>query len=184
MKREKPIIRYGVLPSRFGCIVAAASAKGVCALKLPTQEQLSCALAELRRHFPHADLVEDHLALQPILNHALAILEGRHSDVRLIFDVKGTPFQKTVWRYLQTIPPGTTRSYREVARAIGRPRAVRAVAQACARNPIALFVPCHRVIRSDGKLGGYRWGLAQKERLLDAERNHPTARSNDRPTNP
>jgi AraC family transcriptional regulator of adaptative response/methylated-DNA-[protein]-cysteine methyltransferase len=99
-----------------------------------------------------------------------AYLEGGAASLDLPLDVRGTAFQMRVWRYLQTIPYGEVQSYAEVARGIGQPSAVRAVAQACASNTIALAIPCHRVIRGNGELGGYRWGLARKRTLIDRER--------------
>jgi AraC family transcriptional regulator of adaptative response/methylated-DNA-[protein]-cysteine methyltransferase len=99
-----------------------------------------------------------------------AYLEGSKSSLDLPLDVRGTTFQMRVWRYLQTIPYGEVQSYTEVAHGIGQPTAVRAVAQACARNPVGLAIPCHRVIRGNGELGGYRWGLARKRTLIDRER--------------
>jgi AraC family transcriptional regulator of adaptative response/methylated-DNA-[protein]-cysteine methyltransferase len=97
-------------------------------------------------------------------------LRGKQASLDLPIDVQATAFQWKVWRALQRIPPGETRAYAEVARAIGKPKAVRAVARACATNPVAIVVPCHRVVRTDGGLGGYRWGLDRKKRLLAREK--------------
>jgi AraC family transcriptional regulator of adaptative response/methylated-DNA-[protein]-cysteine methyltransferase len=97
-------------------------------------------------------------------------IEGKPSSLELPLDVQGTAFQRRVWQELQRIPRGTTRTYTQVAQALGQPKAVRAVARACATNPVSIVVPCHRVIRGDGNLAGYRWGLSRKEQLLSAER--------------
>jgi AraC family transcriptional regulator of adaptative response/methylated-DNA-[protein]-cysteine methyltransferase len=97
-------------------------------------------------------------------------IEGKPAQVDLPLDLQATAFQRRVWQELQNIPPGTTRTYSQVARALGRPKAVRAVARACATNPVSIVVPCHRVIREDGNLAGYRWGITRKEQLLATER--------------
>jgi len=119
----------------------------------------------------HAPMAEAQTAKFQVWMRALgAYLDGARTALDLPLDVRGTAFQMRVWRYLQTIPRGEVQSYSEVARGIGQPTAARAVAQACASNTIALAIPCHRVIRGDGGLGGYRWGLARKRALIDRER--------------
>jgi AraC family transcriptional regulator, regulatory protein of adaptative response / methylated-DNA-[protein]-cysteine methyltransferase len=127
-------------------------------------------VAELHDEFPHATLDQNAVVLRPWIRALRTYAEGRVPDDALPLDVRGTAFQWQVWRYLQTIPPGETRTYSEVAKGIRRASAVRAVARACATNQVALAVPCHRVIGKDGSLTGYRWGLERKAALLKAER--------------
>jgi AraC family transcriptional regulator of adaptative response/methylated-DNA-[protein]-cysteine methyltransferase len=166
-------IAYSVVASPFGRLLVATTATGVCAVKLgDSDEQLTRALrdeyraAEIRRGEPaRADWV------RAIVDH----LKGRSPALDLPIDVQATAFQWKVWRALQAIPYGETRPYAEVARSIGQPRAVRAVARACATNPVALVVPCHRVVATGGGLGGYRWGVARKQQLLARERRSMNA---------
>jgi AraC family transcriptional regulator of adaptative response/methylated-DNA-[protein]-cysteine methyltransferase len=124
--------------------------------------------AEIRQEFPRATLERDDLAMADVMT-ALRALCGGEPAAELPVDVHGTAFQARVWGALREIPVGETRTYSEVARSIGRPTSVRAVARACATNPVALAIPCHRVVRGDGSLAGYRWGLAVKESLLVSE---------------
>lgn len=167
-------IRYAVKPCPVECaagkgwILAGATSKGVSAVRLGnSRAELERGL---REEFPRATLdASDHqLAawLGSILNH----LAGRAPRLSLPLDVHATAFQHRVWQELMKIPYGTTVTYNEVARRIGKPSAARAVGHACATNPVSIIVPCHRVVRTDGKLGGYRWGLERKERLLTVER--------------
>ncbi len=107
------------------------------------------------------------------MSSILAYLDGREPDLNLPVDIRATAFQRRVWQELQRIPFGKTRSYGDVARRIGKPKATRAVAQACSKNPVALVIPCHRVVREDGELGGYRWGVERKQALLERERESP-----------
>jgi AraC family transcriptional regulator of adaptative response/methylated-DNA-[protein]-cysteine methyltransferase len=165
-------IRYTVVRSPFGRLLVAVTERGVCAVKLG--DDPSALEAALREEFPRAGVkrVRDGDAwLQKLVAHVAKYLPNgrgeRNGDIPL--DVLGTSFQWRVWRALQAIPAGETRSYSDVARTIGSPKAVRAVAQACASNRLGVVVPCHRVVRNDGSLGGYRWGLEVKARLLDAE---------------
>lgn len=163
-KRCRPdaeLIRYAIVPSRHGRLLAAATDRGVCAVTLG--DRPAVLERALRREFPDA-YVQPDAALEPL---ARRIEEGRADAVAL--DLRGTDFQRQVWSELRSIPAGETRTYTEVARSLGRPRAVRAVASACAGNRVGLLVPCHRVLRRDGALGGFRWGLERKRALLDAE---------------
>ncbi len=123
--------------------------------------------------FPQADLYADPVALQVHLEALLRYLEGQQTTLDLPLDLRATAFQLCVWEYLRTIPYGQTRSYGQVAQAIGEPKAVRAVAAACAANPVALVIPCHRVVKSDGSLSGYRWGVKRKRKLLGLEATSP-----------
>jgi AraC family transcriptional regulator of adaptative response/methylated-DNA-[protein]-cysteine methyltransferase len=160
-------VAYGIVPSALGRMLVAATPQGWCAVRFAdTAAELE---RTLREEFHAATLVRDEAALRPYLEPLMTLLRGEAVTVELPLDVRGTAFQKKVWDALKRIPSGETRSYTEVARAIGDPKAVRAVARACASNPVAVAVPCHRVVRSDGELAGYRWGLARKKRLLQQE---------------
>ena len=127
-------------------------------------------LAEaLRKEYPKAEIVRATGESEGWLKEIVRRVEGNAPSVDLPLDVQATAFQRRVWQELQKIPRGTTRTYMQVARALGKPRSVRAVARACATNPVSIVVPCHRVIRSDGNLAGYRWGLQRKQKLLERE---------------
>jgi AraC family transcriptional regulator of adaptative response/methylated-DNA-[protein]-cysteine methyltransferase len=160
---------WTTVPCPLGSLLLAATDRGICALTLGDDAgQLE---AILKRDYPLARLVRnDHPLLQTWIKVVLGRLDGEAFLIDLPIDVQATAFQRQVWRELRAIPPGTTRTYQEIARRIGNPKAVRAVAQACAANPVAVVIPCHRVVRSDGTLGGYRWGIDRKKRLLEIER--------------
>lgn len=164
-------ISYTMLASPFGTLLLAATDRGLCFVELGEDEE--SLLAGLRREYPLAKIAESATPSSPELEswgQALRKhLEGQAPRPELPLDVRASAFQFQVWSYLQTIPRGEVRTYQEVAAAIGRPKAMRAVGTACARNPTALIVPCHRVIRGDGALGGYRWGEDRKRRLLESE---------------
>ena len=160
-------IRYVVADSPLGPLLIAATAKGICRLTFDEDS------AVLHRRFPHADVRPDDGTIAPWVAAALAQID-RPSDHRLPLDVRGTAFQEKVWGELRKIPLGETRSYADIAKAVGSPGAVRAVGTANGSNPVAVLVPCHRVIRSDGSLGGYGGGLPNKVKLLEAERAMPT----------
>lgn len=160
-------------PCALGWVGVAASERGIAAVVLAADAD--GIMARLREEFPHATLMADAdetgllgEALAALVRHLAGDTDARQLDLPL--DVQGTAFQRRVWAALQAIPYGQTRTYTQVAAAIGQPTAVRAVARACATNPAALAVPCHRVIREDGTLGGYKWGLERKRDLLAAER--------------
>ena len=125
---------------------------------------------DLRQEYPQATVRRNDRILSGRVRALLDHLRGRSPHAALALDIRATAFQWRVWGELQAIPYGETRTYREVAAAIGRPSATRAVARACATNPVALLIPCHRVIRTDGSMGGYRWGIPRKEKLLAQER--------------
>jgi AraC family transcriptional regulator of adaptative response/methylated-DNA-[protein]-cysteine methyltransferase len=163
-------IGYTVVASPLGRLLVAGTGKGVCAVKLGRRD--SDLERDLRREFPGADLVRDAIVRREWVEGVVARLGGDASERDLPVDVRGTAFQWRVWRALQRIPAGRTRSYSDVARAIGRPSATRAVARACAANPVAIIVPCHRVVGKNGAPGGYRWGVARKRKLLDIERKN------------
>ncbi len=159
-------IVYTVVESVLGGILIAASKTGLVAVRIGEEEQM---VREVRAEFPLAHIRRDDglLALQS--RTVLAATLGQTSVLNMPLDIAATAFQARVWSALQVIPLGETRSYADVARMIGEPTAIRAVAKACASNPVALVIPCHRVVRSDGTLAGYRWGLKTKEAILEVE---------------
>jgi len=160
-------VAFTTLRSPLGWVLVAATNTGVCAVKLG--DSPAALEADLRREFPLATIEADGAAHRDWVDAIVSRVRGADIDLDLPIDVRGTAFQWRVWRALQQIPSGETRSYSDVARRIGHPSAVRAVAQACANNPVAIVVPCHRVVAKSGKPGGYRWGAARKARLLARE---------------
>jgi len=162
-----PSIRYTVNECALGSMLIAATGRGLCAVRFG-DSALPLA-SDLKREFPFADVRQDAPALAELARRVVAAMGGdaAHPDIPL--DLRGTAFQLKVWEALRRIPPGETRTYSQLAAAIQQPRAVRAVGSACAANPLAVVIPCHRVLRSDGGLGGYRWGLERKEKLLARE---------------
>jgi AraC family transcriptional regulator, regulatory protein of adaptative response / methylated-DNA-[protein]-cysteine methyltransferase len=161
-------IGYAIAGSPLGRLLAAATPKGVCFVGIGEEE--APLEAELRREFPKAAAIRrDEGRLGSAIAAILAYLEGSAPHLDLPVDIRATAFQRRVWEELRRIPYGETRSYAEIAQAVGAPAAVRAVGRACATNPVALIVPCHRVVRGDGSLSGYRWGLARKQALLERE---------------
>ena len=160
-------IAFTIAPCAMGRVLVATTERGVCAVKLGDDADELEAL--LRSEFSAAEIVRDDAAQRGWIEAILLFVAGREPRLDLPLDVRATAFQKQVWDALQHIPYGETRSYADVAAAIGQPRAVRAVAQACGANPTALIVPCHRVVAKDGSLGGYHWGVERKRRLLQQE---------------
>jgi AraC family transcriptional regulator of adaptative response/methylated-DNA-[protein]-cysteine methyltransferase len=165
------VIGYSTVASTFGQVLVAATADGVCSVKLGDTE--STLVRDLRREYPAADIRANKQTRTEWVKAILQHLKGAQPSLELPIDVQATAFQWKVWRALQRIPYGETRAYGEVARAIGQPKAVRAVARACATNPVCLVVPCHRVVPSAGGTGGYRWGTERKARLLAREAKVP-----------
>ena len=162
-------IRYAVADSTLGTLVVGATDRGVCSIAFgDSAEEL---VEGLRKAFPRAELKRMDRELEYAVAAIVAGLKEHPGAIELPMDVRGTAFQQRVWRELQAIPRGETRTYTEVAEAIGSPRSVRAVAGACGANPLAVVVPCHRVVGKDGSLTGYRWGVERKRALLEAERN-------------
>ena len=157
---------WAITPSAVGHILAVASAEGLCAVRIGMD--VNELISGMQEEFPRAHLRRDDVAMSDVMVALRQIAIGAPAP-DIPADVSGTAFQARVWEALRNIPAGETRSYQEVAVEIGNPRAMRAVAQACGANPIALVVPCHRVIRSSGELGGFSWGLVVKQTLLDAE---------------
>lgn len=156
---------YAMVTTSLGPLLVARTQRGVCAIRF---EAGDAPEEDLAREFPAATIRRDEGSLGAVAEAVVQAIDGR-GDVDLPLDVRGTAFQLRVWEALRAIPRGETRAYAEVARAIGRPTAVRAVAGACAANPVAVLVPCHRVVGSDGRLTGYRWGTDRKQALLEAE---------------
>lgn len=161
------VIVYDLVTTPLGRLLVAATAKGICFVSLGESD--AALETALETEFPAATRRRDRAAVSPALDALLAFLQGERPHLELPLDIQATAFQRRVWQELIAIPYGETRSYAEVAEQIGLPRGQRAVARACATNPVALIVPCHRVLRGDGQLGGYRWGVQRKEALLSQE---------------
>src|ERR1700675_620114 len=161
-------IPYTCADSPLGRMLIAATECGICSIQFGGSD--SELLEGLKREFPFAARKVDEGDLQSWVRALLKRMRGRDLDSALPLDIRATAFQRRVWAYLQSIPFGATQSYSQVAKAVGQPRACRAVARACATNPVAVAIPCHRVIREDGSMGGYRWGLERKKALLEMER--------------
>ena len=168
-------IQFTIVDTYLGRMLVAATGQGICADSFGDEDtQLE---AFLRSEYPAAAVKRDAEGLDAWVKTLLAHLEGQQPDLALPLDLQATAFQQRVWAELRKIPYGETRSYADVAGAIGQPQAVRAVANACARNPAVLVTPCHRVVRSDGSLGGYRWGIQRKQALLARERSRKNGAS-------
>jgi AraC family transcriptional regulator, regulatory protein of adaptative response / methylated-DNA-[protein]-cysteine methyltransferase len=161
-------IRYTCADSPLGRMLVAATEKGICAIQFGRSD--GELIEGLKREFPFALRKHDDGGLESWVDALLRHLRGKDLNSSLPLDIRATAFQRRVWTYLQSIPFGETKSYSDVAKAIGKPRACRAVARACATNPVAVAIPCHRVVREDGSMGGYRWGLERKKTLLRMER--------------
>jgi len=168
-------ITYSTIASPIGQVLVAATENGVCAVKIGSDE--SSLVDELQREYPAAEIAESQKPRNEWIKAIAKHLRGDEPALDLPIDVQATAFQWKVWRALQRIPYGETRAYAEVAKSVGKPKAVRAVARACATNPVALVVPCHRVVPSAGGTGGYRWGADCKQRLLSTEQRRAKTRS-------
>jgi AraC family transcriptional regulator of adaptative response/methylated-DNA-[protein]-cysteine methyltransferase len=166
-------IRYTCADSPLGRMLIAATERGVCAIQFAGSD--GELLEGLKREFPFAVRKLDDSGLKSWVTALLRQMRGLEGDASLPLDIRATAFQRRVWTHLQSIPFGGTQSYGQVAKAIGQPRATRAVARSCATNPVAVAIPCHRVVRGDGSMGGYRWGMERKKALLEMEQR-PTAR--------
>jgi AraC family transcriptional regulator of adaptative response/methylated-DNA-[protein]-cysteine methyltransferase len=161
-------IRHSVRACVLGQVLVAATDRGVCVVEFA--DRADPLVASLRSRFAEAKFVGSDATFEAWLGAVLAGIALPRAAFELPLDIRGTAFQQTVWQVLCAIPPGSTMSYREVAERIGRPGAARAVARACSGNSLALLVPCHRVVRGDSGLGGYRWGIERKQQLLERER--------------
>lgn len=170
LKQNEPII-YACGTCSLGFFLIAQSNTGICAILLGDKK--TELIAELTARFPAAHLLEHEQDCAKSLQQLIGLIEQPTQSISLPLDIRGTLFQQRVWKLLQAIPAGETRSYSEIAQALGRPKAVRAVASACAANALAIVIPCHRVVRSDGNLAGYRWGLERKKSLLQREADEP-----------
>jgi AraC family transcriptional regulator, regulatory protein of adaptative response / methylated-DNA-[protein]-cysteine methyltransferase len=159
---------YTIAKSPLGKVLVAATERGISAVYLGDEE--SKLVAELRDEYPRAEIAAASNGFERWVKEVLRRVEGRPPHIDLPLDLHATAFQRRVWKELQRIPRGRTRTYAQVARSLGQPKAVRAVGRACATNPVSVVVPCHRVVRQDGALAGYRWGLSRKEQLLASER--------------
>jgi AraC family transcriptional regulator of adaptative response/methylated-DNA-[protein]-cysteine methyltransferase len=162
------IIRFAVGQCSLGAILVAATDKGVCAIELG--DDPDALVRDLQDFFPKARLVGGDAAFEQLVAKVVGFVEAPAQGLELPLDIRGTSFQQRVWKALRAIPVGSTTTYTEIARRIGRPKAVRAVAHACASNAIAVAIPCHRVVRIDGSLAGYRWGVDRKRALLTREK--------------
>ncbi|MCX7137639.1 MAG: methylated-DNA--[protein]-cysteine S-methyltransferase [Proteobacteria bacterium] len=161
-------IGFTTFRSNLGAVLGAATARGICAVSLGARA--GDLVAALRAEFSAAVVKRDDQGLRDYVKAIAAYLAGDNTDLALPLDIRATAFQRKVWKLLQTIPYGETRSYSELARKTGNPNAVRAVARAIATNPVALLIPCHRAIRKGGELAGYRWGIERKAALLKREK--------------
>jgi AraC family transcriptional regulator of adaptative response/methylated-DNA-[protein]-cysteine methyltransferase len=160
-------LRFMIAATVVGRMLVAVTERGIASVRLGNSD--ASLLASLRQDYPMATLRRDAVGLKRHITGILRCLTAKEDTCHLPLDLGGTVFQRRVWKALRRIPRGSTRSYSDVAQAIGKPAAARAVARACATNPIAVVIPCHRVIREDGRAGGYRWGLQRKNRLLALE---------------
>jgi len=163
------VIRFAVGQCSLGAILVAQSQRGICAILLG--DDPDALVRDLQDQFPKAEIIGCDGEFEQLVAEVVGFIEAPSLGLHLPLDVQGTAFQERVWRVLREIPPGTTVSYAEIAARIGSPKAVRAVAQACATNHIAVAIPCHRVVRRDGDLAGYRWGVDRKRELLRRETN-------------
>lgn len=162
------VIDFTIADSPLGRLLLAATTRGVCRVMIGDRDR--GLEKDLREEYPNAAVRRNDNILSAQVRTLLEHLQGKSPHVELPLDVRATAFQWRVWRHLQAIPYGETRTYQQVAAAIGKPTATRAVARACATNPVALLIPCHRVIRTDGSMGGYRWGIPRKQTLLRQEK--------------
>jgi len=161
------VVRYTISPSPLGRMLIAATEKGICAIQFADSD--ATLQQGLMREFPFAARRRDDAALAEWKASMEKLISGQEAHPHLPLDIRATAFQRRVWECLQKIPRGETKSYSAIAKKIGMPKAARAVARACASNPVAVAIPCHRVVREDGESGGYRWGMERKERLLQLE---------------
>jgi AraC family transcriptional regulator of adaptative response/methylated-DNA-[protein]-cysteine methyltransferase len=161
------VIRFAVGEASLGAVLVAATNKGVCAILLGDDPE--ALVRNLQDRFPNADFEGGDAEFERMVAQVVGLVEAPGQRLDLPLDIRGTAFQQKVWAALSAIPAGKTATYTEIARVIGQPKAVRAVAQACGANPLAIAIPCHRVVRADGDLSGYRWGVERKRKLIDRE---------------
>jgi AraC family transcriptional regulator of adaptative response/methylated-DNA-[protein]-cysteine methyltransferase len=168
-------IKFTIRDSPLGRLLIAITERGVCSVTMGDSD--SSLEKALREEFSDAEIERDDAALRQTVTSVLKHLEAKQPHLDLPLDIRATAFQRQVWERLRAIPYGETASYRDVATAIGKPGAVRAVGHACATNPVALVIPCHRVVREDKTLGGYRWGMHRKKKLLDTEKEKASGKT-------
>lgn len=160
-------IRYSVVTCSLGRLLVASTDRGVCAVRFGNSERE--LVSQLRHEFAFADVKQEPEAASDLVRRVVACVEGQAIDPDIPLDIRGTAFQAKVWATLRKIPTGETRTYAQIANEMKSPSAVRAVANACGANPVAVLVPCHRIVRTDGGMGGYRWGIERKKQLLQRE---------------
>ncbi|HEY5085912.1 MAG TPA: methylated-DNA--[protein]-cysteine S-methyltransferase [Gemmatimonadaceae bacterium] len=166
-EREPNVMRFAVSDSSLGLVLVAQSAKGISAVLLG--DDRDTLRDDLQHRYPFATLTDGDTTLDALCADVVNLVESPLRGLNATLDMRGSEFQREVWRALRSVPAGSTTTYTEVARRIGSPKSVRAVARACAANPLAVVVPCHRVLRRDGQLSGYRWGIERKRELLARE---------------
>ena len=164
-------IRFAVGECSLGSILVASTKRGVCAISMGADPDL--LTRDLQDRFPRANLIGGDVEFEGVVSKVVGLVESPAVGLDLPLDIRGTAFQQRVWQALREIPSGATASYTDIANRIGSPKSIRAVAQACGANALAVAIPCHRVIRSDGALSGYRWGVERKQALLDREAARP-----------
>jgi AraC family transcriptional regulator of adaptative response/methylated-DNA-[protein]-cysteine methyltransferase len=167
IQKGNETIHFAIRQCSLGLILVASSEKGVCCITLG--DDADFLLEDLHHRFRKAEFADGDADFEKIVVKVVGFVEAPKLGLQLPLDIRGTAFQQSVWQALREIPPGSTASYAEVAEKIGRPKSVRAVADACAANSIAVAIPCHRVVRTGGNLSGYRWGVERKRALLDRE---------------
>ena len=160
-------IRFAVGECSLGAVVVAASSEGICAIVLG--DDAAAAVSDLRERFPDAQPIGDRQGFEPVMAKVVGFIEAPVRGLDLPLDPRGTAFQRRVWKALCEIPVGSTATYSDIARQLGAPKEAYLVGEACAANPIAVAIPCHRVVRKDGTLAGYRWGIKRKRALLQRE---------------
>ena len=151
----------------FGSLLVAMTQVGICAVKLGDRPE--ALINTFTSEFNQASITQDDTTLKPWIEKIIQLMKGAKYEQKFPLDIHGTVFQHQVWQALQAIPYGETRTYKDIAQSIYKPNATRAIGSACGANPVAIVIPCHRVIRSDGKLGGYRWGIERKQQLINEE---------------
>jgi AraC family transcriptional regulator of adaptative response/methylated-DNA-[protein]-cysteine methyltransferase len=167
MRSSGDTVRFATGRCWLGAILVACTDRGACAILLG--DEPDTLIGDLRKRFPDTELVPDGADAGGMLTRVVRLIDAPAGRAEFALDLRGTPFEQRVWRALMEIPAGTTASYGDVARRIGEPAMAREVAEACAANPLAVAVPCHRVVRVDGSISGYRWGVRRKRALLRRE---------------
>jgi AraC family transcriptional regulator of adaptative response/methylated-DNA-[protein]-cysteine methyltransferase len=160
-------IAFGIIPTEYGELCVAQTTRGVCRVFFVAS--LTDAQEQLKTTYPHASITHDQLNMQEVLETVRTLAHQTSPNAEIRIDIRATAFQLRVYDVLRRIPVGSTRTYKQIAEEVGNPRAARAVAQACAQNPLAVLIPCHRVVHSNGAREGYRWGIARKQSILDNE---------------